>query len=792
MARRGAAAALMALSVTLASAQEPLQLRLDTECRTCASLPDAKAPATSEAMLSVQVNLEAKGDYLVLVAQDGDIHVREEDLPKLGLGALTGRKTRIDGVDYVALRSLAALSYSLDTDRLVLSIRADARALTGRQVIDLGPKASAYVLRPKPAGSYFNYNVTRTRDEIAGSNTDLAGELGARLGKFLLSSDAYSTQDPLTGARRSARLSTSLTRDNRETLERMVLGDFVGVQPGPLASSLRLGGVSFSRRFSIDPYYVRFPGQVVAGTATLPSEVFVYSNGVLVRRERVAPGGFELQNLVNVPGLQLTEVVVRDVLGNEQRIADPFYYSESLLRPGLSEYSFDAGLERRQFGIRSADYGKPGYSAFYRRALTSGVTLGGHAEGLDGRANFGPSASLGVGDYGVLNLHFAHGRGSAWSAAHAFHSVRWSTNVALKREARDFERASPELIGNRRYDFAAAASHALTAASGVSLTVTATAPWDSVITRSTALGYRRRLTRDLYLSATARHTSGLAENDEVFLTLSWHFDAVGMRHLASAQARRDTSGAGGVLQLSGGNPDSEGLLYRVNVEAADVDGGARRGVNPMVQWNARRAVLRAEHFRESSTGLDRTQIGVQGGVAAVGGEWALSRPVADSFAIVRVGSLSGVRVYANNQPVGTTDSSGTVFVPRLASYFENPIGIEDKDLPVNYIVPRARFIVAPALRSGVLLDFNARVVTAIAGRLTKNAQPFGEAQGELVVGGERKELVTSRDGSFYVEQVPPGTYEGIASRPGETCRFTVQVAANDDVVSELGEVRCAP
>lgn len=791
MDRRGAVAALIALGAAVASAQEPLRLQLDTTCASCAALPDARLPRSTEAMLGVQVNLEAKGDYLVLVAQDGDILVREEDLPRLGLGGLAGQKIRIEGADYVPLRSVTGVSYTLDMDRLVLAIRADPRTLTGRQLIDLGPKASAYVLRPDPAGSYFNYNVTRTHDAVGNAN-DFAGEAGARLGKFLLSSDAYSMQDPLTGARRSARLSTSLTRDNRETLERLVLGDYLGVQSGPLASSLRLGGVSFSRRFSIDPYYVRFPGQVVAGTAALPSEVFVYSNGVLVRRERVTPGGFELQNLVNVPGLQLTEVVVRDVLGNEQRISDPFYYSESLLRPGLSEYSFDAGVERRQFGIRSADYGKPGFSAFYRRGVSSALTLGGHAEGLDGRGNFGPSASLGVGAFGVVNLHAAHGGGNAWSAAHSFHSVRWSTNVALKREARDFERAAPELLGNRRYDFAAAASHALTAASGVSLTVTAAAPWDGAVSRSTALGYRRRLTRDLYLSATARHTSALSTSSEVLLTLSWHFDAAGMRHLASAQARRDTNGSGGLLQLAGGNPDAEGLVYRVNAEARAGDNGSGNVINPMLQWNARRAVLRAEHFRDSATGNDRTQLGVQGGVATVGGAWALSRPVADSFAIVRVGSLPGVRVYANNQTVGTTDHSGTVFVPRLASYFENPIAIEDKDLPVNYIVPRARFIVAPALRSGVLLDFNARAVTAIAGRLLKDARPFGDAQGELVVGGERKEIATSRDGSFYIEQVPAGTYEGAASRPGETCRFRVEVAANDDVVNELGEVRCAP
>jgi len=799
-ARRGAAAVVVSLGSLLgigaSRADEPLALRLDTVCESCAGIVDPRAPSMAEAILAVQVNLESKGDFVVLIAQDGGVLVREADLPQLGLARLVGERVRIDGVEYRSLRGLADLRYKIDMERLVLAIRVDPRLLGGHQIVDLGPRANAHVLRPQPAGTYFNYNVTHTHDDAAGTAVDAAGEAGARFGEYFFNGDAYSVQDPLTGSRRQARLSTSLTRDRRDTLERTVFGDFLAAQPGPLGSSLRLGGVSFSRRFNIDPYFVRFPGQVVAGTATLPSEVFVYSNGVLVRRERVQPGTFELQNLVNVPGLQMTEVVVRDVMGNEQRIADPFYYSESLLRPGLTEYSFDAGFERREYGLSSANYGRPGFTAFYRRGLANGLTLGAHAEGLDARGNAGPSASFGVGTLGVLTLdaaasHSENGQGGAVSAIHTFHSTRWSTNVALRLEDRSFARAAPDVLGPRRYDFAATVSHALTAESSVSLTSTATAPWQAPMDRSTSLGYRRRMTREVYFSASARHTSGVITANELLLTVSWNFDSGGLRHLANLQARKDSFGSGGLLQLSGGNAESEGLVYRLNAETRDDGGGSHQLVNPMVQWNGRRAVLRGESFYDSATHSDRTQLGVQGGIAGVDGEWAMTRPVVDSFAIVKVGTVPGVRVYANNQVVGTTDSAGTVFVPRLASYFENPVAIEDRDLPVNYIVPQARVIVSPALRSGVLLDFRAHAVTAVAGRLVSEGRAFADAQGEVRVAGEAREILTSRDGSFYLEQLTAGRYEGTATRPDAICRFTLDVPASSEVVTDLGEVRCA-
>ncbi len=800
---RGAAFLLLLAFLGTAGAQEEmspgLRLRLDVDCASCAGLTEHQQPAATEAIFAAQVNLEPKGDLVVLLSQDGDVLVRDADFAALGLEALARRPQLVAGTPYVALRSVEGLAYEIDYERLALVLRVEPRLLAGRQVIDLAPKRSEDVLRPEPAGGFLNYNLSHTEVEGAPSTLEGAAEMGIRLGEFLFSTDAFSSENPSTSERRTVRLSTTLVRDRRDTLERLAFGDFLTVQPGPLGSSLRLGGISLSRRFSIDPYYVRFPGQVVAGTAALPSEIFVYSNGVLVRRERVAPGSFELQNLVRLQGLQLTEVVVRDVLGNEQRIADPYYYSESLLSPGLDEYSFDAGFERRQFGLESNNYGKPGVAGFYRRGITPGVTLGAHAEALDGRYSVGPTATLRAGTWGVTSLAFAVGgdrdeSGQALSLAHTFSSSRWSANAALRLEDAKFRRAASDLIAPRRYDFSATFSYALSAGSNVSLAHQSSASWQGESTRSTVLGYRQRLSRDLYLAATYRQASGGFDLKELMLTLSWHFDAAGQRHFASLQMRRTSETTGALAQLSGGNPEAQGVSYRVS---AETENGpfARRVINPAVQWNAQHGVGRAEWFRDAASGLDRRQLSVQGGLAAVGGYWTLARPVADSFAIVKVGEVPDVRVYANNQPVATTGSDGTAFLPRLASYFENPVGIQDKDLPINYLVPRTRYVVSPGLRSGVLLDFRAREVSAVAGRLVRRGNAgditaFANAEGGVAVGGERRELLTASDGRFYLENMEPGSYAGEAAAGGTLCRFRIQVPASKEVVTELGEVAC--
>ena len=67
---------------------------------------------------------------------------------------------------------------------------------------------------------------------------------------------------------------------------------------------------------------------------------------------------------------------------------------------------------------------------------------------------------------------------------------------------------------------------------------------------------------------------------------------------------------------------------------------------------------------------------------AIGGGLHATRPVQESFALVRVPGMKGVRAYLSHQEVGRTNRNGDVLVPNLLPYYGNRLDIADEDVPL--------------------------------------------------------------------------------------------------------------
>ena len=84
---------------------------------------------------------------------------------------------------------------------------------------------------------------------------------------------------------------------------------------GGQSTGVFLAGLSVSREFSLDPYFIRTPLPRLSGAATGPSTLDVYVNGALVRSEAIAPGTFELKNLPVTEGERVVGMLsMRDLI----------------------------------------------------------------------------------------------------------------------------------------------------------------------------------------------------------------------------------------------------------------------------------------------------------------------------------------------------------------------------------------------------------------------------------------------------------------------------------------------
>ncbi|WP_338009660.1 fimbria/pilus outer membrane usher protein [Rickettsia australis] len=60
---------------------------------------------------------------------------------------------------------------------------------------------------------------------------------------------------------------------------------------------------------------------------------------------------FDITNIPVITGRGDLIVKTQDITGKVQTITIPYYASPSLLRPGLSNFSYEAGFQRQNFTI---------------------------------------------------------------------------------------------------------------------------------------------------------------------------------------------------------------------------------------------------------------------------------------------------------------------------------------------------------------------------------------------------------------------------------------------------------
>src|SRR4030065_1650885 len=427
------------------------------------------------ALLKIILNEEEKGEFLVHITDDGDFLVRTEDLRKMDFSELKGKISVIEGEEFFSLKSMEGLQVQLNEKKLALEMRADPHLL-GKKVFTLRYPKQLKVYYPKDTAGFLNYNVTYfAGDSFHYDKTVVANQLGFRTGDFLFLTDSSYTQQKGEEGR-LVRLMSNVTYDRREDLWRVIAGDFFG-SPGELGSTLNMGGISFSKNYLINPYFIKYPEIGFSGIASLPSEVEVYRDGVLIKKERISPGSFELRDIPTYVGSGLVAGVLKDPFGREQRIKLPYYFSDTLLKKGLHEYSYHLGFLREDFGVVSNRYKDFAFLGFHRYGIDDSLTAGIRAEASEKVLNFGlTSTYLMPTRLGVLSgsLAWSGSKGAqdglGGSMRYFYQGLNLSFNLLIRGFTRDYSNISIEKALERiKYETNAGAGYTSTLLGSLSL-----------------------------------------------------------------------------------------------------------------------------------------------------------------------------------------------------------------------------------------------------------------------------------------------------------------------------------
>ncbi|MEA3066111.1 MAG: outer rane usher protein [Sphingomonadales bacterium] len=730
------------------------------------------------ALLAVSVNGMPSGESVLLFKDaDGRFYAPEDALigwrMKRGIPAFSQ-----DGTNYYSLSDIAGLTLDLvaTTQTLLVSAAPGLFEPTRLPVETGGPGP----MTRSDAGGFVNYDLLA---QLAGDGLRMNGDI--EVGAFTSLGIGVSRFVGRWGGGDASlvRLETNWTRDDPVRMRSLRVGDSItrgGVGGGPL----RFAGIQIARNFAVQPGFVTLPLPSLSGSAAVPSVVDIYVNNALRSTREVQPGPFEIVDIPIVTGSGEVQLVVRDLLGRETVVRQSFYSAPQSLRRGLHDYSYELGFLRRDFGRRSNAYGEPVVSATHRYGFTDTFTGELHLEATGGVQTAGLGANLLLPGVGLLDISVAGSRSGEGQGAQiglGFERRAAGLSLGITAELTTERFASVASLSGRPPPAAIVQAFAgvpLGSGSvGVSYLWRAGRNEPDVEFASANASLRLGSLGTLHLAGrkSLKDPKGVAV--ELLLAVP-----IGRRTSATAGAELRGGSATVTTALQRNLPSGEGLGYR----AAMVVGDSQRfdaRLSAQTGFGAYDAEL------SWTDGRSGVRVVASGGIGAVGNRVFASRRLSQSFAVVQVGDYPGVRVYADNQLVDTTDRKGRAVVPRLRPFDRNPIRIEALDLPLDTQLPAAEKVVRPYNRSGVAVDFGVRKTLAAMLRIVLDDGRPLEAGALVRVEGRAEEFVSAPGGEVYLTGL---TADNIvqASWTGGTCSFRLPFAKTSDPQPRLGEFRC--
>jgi outer membrane usher protein len=732
-----------------------------------------------EQLMLVDINRQQLNQtVLVLADKTGGLYLSGRDLQRWRFHPLDeSAAVEYQGEPYFSLAAIKNLSQVVDPRTLTLLIEVSPEAFIQTTKITQFEN-SLQPAQPNPGG-FFNY------DLLATHSTDTLQQSGQfEFGYF--NRFGVGIGNVFAGRSGIKRLDTNWIRDYPEMLRTLQLGDAISA-PGSWGQSVRFGGVQYGTNFGTQPGYVTIPPQSARGLAVLPSTVDVFINHALVSHQNVPPGPFSIVNLPVITGAGEIQLVVRDLLGREKLITQPFYASQTLLRKGLENYSAGIGWVRENFALNSNDYGSWLASGTYRRGLSNYFTGEIHAEMMQGQHAIGVGGDYMIPELGTLNAYVARSnnlnrRGEMLLVGIERQAQPWSLGARTQWQSSGFSQ-----IGLPTTELAAELSSinlSYAVPSGGALGVAYVKQYhrDQQSLRIATVSYSISLKKNGALSVSAVRNLSDKSNFAAFAMLSISLDSATSLSVNSQSLRgggaENTNDFSSTLQRN--LPVGEGYGYSVQAHA-----NGTKEASAILQNNHGTFTAGVAQVQNNTA----VRLNVSGGIVLLDDKVFLSRRIEQSFAVVSIPDYPLVHILADNQAAGQTDSKGNALIPGLRAYDRNSISINQQDLPLDAEIRSLKLEAVPYYRSGIEIKFPIRRLRGATLTIhLENGKPL--PVGALVREMGKDTIFTAGyDGEVYVVGIGASS-RWSATWGKQSCAFDIQSTQSNDPLPDLGNFIC--
>ncbi|NWA61710.1 fimbrial biogenesis outer membrane usher protein [Pantoea sp. B9002] len=728
-------------------------------------------------MLELVVNQAERGDIVPVERKNGDFWIRRGDLQRLGIPEekLQGQQIDVNKI------SDAKVEYDERRQRLLLTV---PPAWLPAQTIGQQQQNAPRFPGRASNGALLNYDFYATRTDNAGSRLSNWSELRFFGPAGQLSTNGVYVQQLEGGVSGQQegyiRYDTWFSNENENAVISWRAGDLV-TDALSWSNSVRLGGVQIGRDFSVRPDLITYPLPSFSGQAAVPSSVDLFINGYRNTQANVQPGPWSLTNVPFVNGAGDAVIITTDAVGRQITTTLPFYVSSSLLKTGLSDYSFSAGAIRENYGINNFDYGAAAASGSYRYGLTDWLTLESHAEGSDSVAMGGAGGLVKLGSFGVVNGALAQSQmdgnpGTQYSWGYQYNNSWFSLGTQHTIRSADFGNLA--LVGSRgdnantsyslsRRSAQYTASVSLNDYGSLGLAYLDISGGDSERTRLLNLSWSKNLwgNSSLYISASRDQEQG---NWSGAISLVIPF---GEQSSASVTTERDQQGNNSQrLYVSRAMPTDGGFSYDASwANQGGNSGDYRQG---SLRYRNNKIDTSAGFFGDNDNTTQWADF--TGSVVLMDNRVFAANNINDAFVVVKT-DYPDVTVRYENQTMGRTDKQGYLLVPSISSYYGAKYDIDTLDLPADRTAPKVEQRFAVKRKSGYLLNLPVDRLRAASVVLhDSNHQPL-PISSQVLRPNKATEYV-GWDGIVWMEDLDASNPIHVVTPDGRSCDAQLDIA----------------